>query len=107
MRDDARSERSADGRGGRLTLGYSRADLRGARGPALLLPTMSAPTDDTLSSLRAATVGFDFLFAGCGGLLLGFSLMSEQSMRNTPTVNNVTQNLLLGQCPLTGTTASY
>ena len=24
---------------------------------------MSAPTDDTLSSLRAATVGFDFLFS--------------------------------------------
>jgi hypothetical protein len=52
-------------------------------------------------------VGFDFLFAGCGGLLLGFSLMSEQSIRNTPSVDNVTQNLLLGQCPLTGTTTSY
>ena len=49
-------------------------------------------------------VGMDFLFAGCGGLLLGFSLLSEQAMRATPTVNNVTQNLLLGQCPLTGTT---
>jgi hypothetical protein len=48
----------------------------------------------------------DFLFAGCGGLLLGFSLISEQSLRDTPTVNNVTQNVLLGQCPLTGTTAS-
>jgi len=46
-------------------------------------------------------VGMDFLFAGCGGLLLGFSLLSEQAMRATPTVNNVTQNLLLGQCPLT------
>jgi hypothetical protein len=50
-------------------------------------------------------VGMDFLFAGCGGLLLGFSLISEQSMRASPTVDNVTQNLLLGQCPLTGTTS--
>lgn len=46
-------------------------------------------------------VGLDFLFAGCGGLLLGFSLISEQRMRESPTVNNVAENLLLGQCPLT------
>lgn len=46
-------------------------------------------------------VGLDFVFAGCGGLLLGFSLTSEQRMRDTPTVDNVMQNLLLGQCPLT------
>jgi hypothetical protein len=57
------------------------------------------------TKLMMAFVGMDFLFAGCGGLLLGFSLISEQSMRATPTVNNVTQNLLLGQCPLTGTTS--
>jgi len=56
------------------------------------------------TKLMMAFVGMDFLFAGCGGLLLGFSLISEQSMRATPTVDNVTQNLLLGQCPLTGTT---
>jgi hypothetical protein len=48
-----------------------------------------------------AFIGFDFLFAGCGGLLLGFSLMSEAAMQEKPTVTNVTQNLLLGQCPLT------
>ncbi|CAO2651153.1 Nn.00g094500.m01.CDS01 [Neocucurbitaria sp. VM-36] len=53
------------------------------------------------TKLMMVFVGMDFLFAGCGGLLLGFSLISEQSMRDTPTVNNVTQNLLLGQCPLT------
>jgi hypothetical protein len=57
------------------------------------------------TKLMMIFVGMDFLFAGCGGLLLGFSLLSEQSLRNTPTVNNVTQNVLLGQCPLTGTTA--
>lgn len=56
------------------------------------------------TKLMMVFVAMDFLFAGCGGLLLGFSLLSEQSMRDTPTVNNVTQNLLLGQCPLTGTT---
>jgi hypothetical protein len=57
------------------------------------------------TKLMMIFVGMDFLFAGCGGLLLGFSLMSEQSLRNPPTVDNVTQNVLLGQCPLTGTTA--
>jgi hypothetical protein len=56
------------------------------------------------TKLMMIFVGMDFLFAGCGGLLLGFSLLSEQSLRNSPTVNNVTQNVLLGQCPLTGTT---
>jgi hypothetical protein len=49
-------------------------------------------------------VAMDFLFAGCGGLLLGFSLSSEHRLRESPTVNNVAQNLLLDQCPLTGTT---
>jgi hypothetical protein len=58
------------------------------------------------TKLMMVFVGLDFIFAGCGGLLLGFSLISEQSLRDTPTVNNVTQNLLLGQCPLTGTTTS-
>lgn len=53
------------------------------------------------NKLMLAFLGFDFLFAGCGGLLLGFSLMSEAAMRETQTVKNVTQNLLLGQCPLT------
>lgn len=58
------------------------------------------------TKLMMVFVGMDFLFAGCGGLLLGFSLLSEQSLRDKPTVNNVTQNVLLGQCPLTGTTTS-
>lgn len=53
------------------------------------------------NKLMLAFIGFDFLFAGCGGLLLGFSLMSEAAMREQQTVANVTQNLLLGQCPLT------
>lgn len=53
------------------------------------------------NKLMLAFIGFDFLFAGCGGLLLGFSLISEAAMRQTQTVANVTQNLLLGQCPLT------
>jgi hypothetical protein len=56
------------------------------------------------TKLMMVFVGMDFLFAGCGGLVLGFSLLAEQSIRNAPTVANVTQNLLLDQCPLTGTT---
>lgn len=55
------------------------------------------------TKLMMIFVGLDFIFAGCGGLLLGFSLTSEQRMRESPTVGNVTENLLLGQCPLTGT----
>jgi len=52
-------------------------------------------------------IGFDVLFAACGGLLMGFSLISEQSMRGTPTLDNVARNLLLDQCPLTGTIMPY
>ena len=58
------------------------------------------------TKLMMIFVGLDFVFAGCGGLLLGFSLTSEQRMRDTPTIDNVMQNLLLGQCPLTGMTNS-
>jgi len=57
------------------------------------------------TKLMMIFVGTDFLFAGCGGLLLGFALSSEQRLRETPTVDNVAQNLLLDQCPLTGTTS--
>lgn len=53
------------------------------------------------TKLMMIFVGFDFIFAGCGGLLLGFALSSEQRLRESPTVANVAQNLLLGQCPLT------
>ncbi|KAF2873179.1 tetraspanin [Massariosphaeria phaeospora] len=53
------------------------------------------------SKLMIIYVAFDLIFAACGGLLMGFSLISEQRLRNTPTVDNVAQNLLLGQCPLT------
>ena len=56
------------------------------------------------TKLMMIFVGFDLIFAICGGLIVGFSLMAEQNMRATPTVNNVAQNLLLDQCPLTGTT---
>lgn len=48
-------------------------------------------------------VAMDFIFAGGGGVLMGFALSSEQRMSDSPTVDNVAQNLLLAQCPLTGT----
>lgn len=48
-------------------------------------------------------MGFDVIFAACGGLLMGFSLISEQTMRGSPTLDNVARRLLLDQCPLTGT----
>ncbi|ORY12342.1 tetraspanin [Clohesyomyces aquaticus] len=53
------------------------------------------------SKLMLIYVGADILFAACGGLLLGFSLIAEQNMRATPTTENVAQSLLLDQCPLT------
>ena len=56
------------------------------------------------STLMVIFVAMDIVFAGCGGLILGFSLMSEQNLRASPTVDNVAKNLLLDQCPLTGTT---
>ncbi|KAF2130847.1 tetraspanin [Dothidotthia symphoricarpi CBS 119687] len=53
------------------------------------------------TKLMLVFVAVDLLFAGCGGLILAFSLISERLVLDTPTVGNVTQNLLLGQCPLT------
>jgi len=43
----------------------------------------------------------NFLFLACGGLLLAFSLISEQNEKSILTVANVAKNLLLTQCPLT------
>lgn len=54
-----------------------------------------------VNKLMIVFVGADFLFAACGGLLLGFSLISEQRLSESPTTGNVAENLLLGQCPLT------
>ena len=59
------------------------------------------------SKLMMFFVGFDVIFAECGGLIMGFSLISEQNMRAQPTVDNVAPNLLLDQCTLTGTTTRY
>src|SRR6266567_857145 len=54
------------------------------------------------NKLMMVFFGADFLFACCGGLLIGFSLMAESAMRASPTTSNVAQQLLLRQCPLTG-----
>ncbi|PSN69151.1 hypothetical protein BS50DRAFT_333738 [Corynespora cassiicola Philippines] len=53
------------------------------------------------SKLMLIYVAMDFIFAGGGGVLMGFALSSEQRMSDSPTVDNVAQNLLLAQCPLT------
>jgi hypothetical protein len=56
------------------------------------------------TKLMMIFVATDVIFAACGGLLIGFSLMAEQTLRADPTKDNVGQNVLLRQCPLTGTT---
>lgn len=53
------------------------------------------------SKLMLVFIAFDLIFVAGGGLLIGFSLTSEATLRQSPTVGNVAQNLLLGQCPLT------
>jgi hypothetical protein len=55
-----------------------------------------------MNKLMLVYLVVDFLFLACGGLLIGFSLVSEQQQKATPTVSNVAYNLLLTQCPLTG-----
>lgn len=55
-----------------------------------------------MNKLMLAYLGVDFLFLMCGGVLLGFSLVSEQQERATPTVSNVPYTLLLAECPLEG-----
>jgi hypothetical protein len=57
-----------------------------------------------MNKLMLTYLGVDFLFLMCGGILLGFSLVSQQQERATPTVSNVPYMLLLFECPLTGTT---
>jgi hypothetical protein len=44
----------------------------------------------------------DFLFLLTGALLIGFSVITQNEVTETPTLSNVTTNLLLAQCPLTG-----
>lgn len=44
----------------------------------------------------------DMAFLLSGGLILGFALMSKHLMSSTPTIGNVAQDLLLGECPLNG-----
>jgi len=44
----------------------------------------------------------DFLFLLTGALLIGFSVISQNDAAQTPTLSNVTTNLLLGRLPLTG-----
>ena len=56
-----------------------------------------------MNKLMLTYLVVDFLFLACGGLLLGFSLISEQQERAAPTVSNVPYMLLLSECPLTGT----
>jgi len=41
------------------------------------------------------------LFLLTGALIISFSLISESLIRSTPTISNVAQDLLLGECPLT------
>lgn len=44
----------------------------------------------------------NFLFAGCGGLLLAVVLVTRNAQQSTQTISNVAQNLLLNHCPLIG-----
>jgi len=46
-------------------------------------------------------VVMDFLFLATGALLLGYSLIEESNMKQTPTVGNVVRNLLLIYSPNT------
>jgi hypothetical protein len=55
-----------------------------------------------MNKLMLTYLAVEFLFLISGGLLLGFSLVSEQQERGTKTVSNVAYDILLSQCPLTG-----
>lgn len=55
-----------------------------------------------MNKLMITFLAADFFFLICGGLLLGFSLISEQQERGTKTIANVAYDILLNECPLTG-----
>lgn len=44
----------------------------------------------------------DLLFLASGGLLIIFSLVTENQVGLTPTVDNIARNLILEECPLRG-----
>jgi hypothetical protein len=44
----------------------------------------------------------EFLFVLAGGLLIGYSLMMQNQMTQTPSLSNAAVNLLLDQAPFTG-----
>ncbi|KAF2669452.1 tetraspanin [Microthyrium microscopicum] len=54
-----------------------------------------------MNKLMLFYLAVNFFFLACGGLILGFSLVSEQQEKATPTVANVAYTLLLTECPLT------
>jgi hypothetical protein len=54
-----------------------------------------------MNKLMLGFLVVDFLFLACGGLLIGFSLVSEQKEKSVPTIATVAYNLLLTECPLT------
>jgi hypothetical protein len=54
-----------------------------------------------MNKLMLTYLGVNFLFLMCGGLLLGFSLISEQAERGAPTQSTVAYTTLLSMCPLT------
>jgi hypothetical protein len=54
-----------------------------------------------MNKLMLGFLVVDFLFLACGGLLIGFSLVSEQKEKSIPTIATVAYNLLLTECPLT------
>ncbi|KKY13818.1 putative tetraspanin [Diplodia seriata] len=55
------------------------------------------------NKLMLTFLGFEVLFLLSGGLLMGFALFSENSMRSKPTADTVAPHLLLKRTPLTAT----
>jgi len=59
-----------------------------------------------MNKLMIVYLAVNFHFLVCGGLILGFSLVSEQQEKSRPTVKNVAYSLLLTECPLTAGVAN-
>lgn len=55
-----------------------------------------------MNKLMITFLSINFLFLSSAGLLLGFCLVSEQQERGVKNVANVAFDILLFQCPLTG-----
>lgn len=63
---------------------------------------MPSNTAAMVNKIIVTFIGTNFLFLVGGALLVAFAVVSKNDMKQTTTISNVANNLLLSRCPTTG-----